>query len=232
MLHLYESLGWWRANELRKVHSAEEYNELHHLLIMEALGGNARWSDRFLGYHTAIAYYWIIIVVYLFSPRIAYEFMELLEAHAVDTYSTFVKSNRERLSMLPPPQVARSYYVEGKPPHMIQMDDARCAQGDLYMFDAFQQIPAGSRRPPCDTLLDVFKNICEDEGEHVKTMRACQEYCVYGRPIISPHLSASNEQGLKDYILEREADDEKRRKWKQWASEVNDEIDLAAESGF
>lgn len=26
MLHLYESLGWWRAVELRKVHSAEEWN--------------------------------------------------------------------------------------------------------------------------------------------------------------------------------------------------------------
>lgn len=32
MLHLYESLGWWRAGAaLRKVHFAEEWNELHHL---------------------------------------------------------------------------------------------------------------------------------------------------------------------------------------------------------
>lgn len=35
MLHMYESFGWWRGNELRKVHNAEEDNELHHLLIME-----------------------------------------------------------------------------------------------------------------------------------------------------------------------------------------------------
>jgi ubiquinol oxidase len=34
VLHLYESLGWWRACELRKIHSAEDWNELHHLLIM------------------------------------------------------------------------------------------------------------------------------------------------------------------------------------------------------
>ena len=54
MLHLYESFGWWRGPELRKVHNAEEWNELHHLLIMEALGGNSLWSDRFLGYHVAI----------------------------------------------------------------------------------------------------------------------------------------------------------------------------------
>jgi ubiquinol oxidase len=80
MLHLYESFGWFRAVELRKVHSAEDWNELHHLLIMESLGGNTKWSDRFLGYHVAFLYYWFLIAVYLGSPRIAYQFMELLEA--------------------------------------------------------------------------------------------------------------------------------------------------------
>ena len=40
MLTLYELLGWWRrSRELRKVHFAEEWNEYHHLLIMESLGG-------------------------------------------------------------------------------------------------------------------------------------------------------------------------------------------------
>lgn len=119
MLHLYESLGWWRAVELRKVHAAEEWNELHHLLIMESLGGNAAWSDRFLGYHAAIVYYWLLILVFLGSPRIAYQFMELLESHAVDTYTTFCQQNKERLQSLPPPAVATSYY----------------ASGDLYLFD-------------------------------------------------------------------------------------------------
>ena len=108
MLHLYESFGWFRAVELRKVHAAEDWNELHHLLIMESLGGNTQWyvranpnkemlilnsihytsllisflsvclswstpllrSDRFLGYHVALAYYWFLVIVYLFSPRI------------------------------------------------------------------------------------------------------------------------------------------------------------------
>jgi hypothetical protein len=77
MLHLYESLGWWRSPELRKVHAAEEWNELHHLLIMESLGGNSMWSDRFLGYHAAIVYYWLLNIVFLFSPRVAYQFMEV-----------------------------------------------------------------------------------------------------------------------------------------------------------
>ena len=40
-LHLYESLGWWRRSaEVRRVHFAEEWNEFHHLLTMEALGGD------------------------------------------------------------------------------------------------------------------------------------------------------------------------------------------------
>jgi ubiquinol oxidase len=31
------------------------------------------------------------------------------------------------------------------------------------------------RRPACNTLLDVFVNIKDDEIEHVKTMHACQD---------------------------------------------------------
>ena len=40
MLHIYETLGWWRrSTEAKRVHFAEEYNEFHHLLIWESLGG-------------------------------------------------------------------------------------------------------------------------------------------------------------------------------------------------
>ena len=70
------------------MHFAESWNELHHLLIMEALGGNERWArarsaaqrsargvatllrcshaapralqvDRALSQHTAVGLYWI-----------------------------------------------------------------------------------------------------------------------------------------------------------------------------
>jgi len=82
VLHLYESLGWWRAVELCKTHNSQGFNELHHLLIMESLGGNAQWSDRFCGHHAALPYYWFVVAVFLFSPRVAYEFMELIETHA------------------------------------------------------------------------------------------------------------------------------------------------------
>ncbi|KAG7351391.1 alternative oxidase-domain containing protein [Nitzschia inconspicua] len=213
MLHLYESLGWFRACELRKVHAAEDWNELHHLLIMESLGGNRRWSDRFLGYHVAIVYYWVLVLVYLGSPRIAYQFMELLEAHAVDTYTTFINENRSRLAALPAPKVAKSYYTSG----------------DLYLFDDFQVSRApGSRRPPCETLLETFINIATDEGEHVKTMIACQNYSDgYGTTVVSPHLQFDKgaENTKIDLTSEQlEAiEDEKRALWKEWSAQVNNE---------
>ena len=183
---------------------------------MESLGGNAQWSDRFLGYHVAFAYYWFLVVVYLGSPRIAYQFMELLEAHAVDTYTTFIRENRPRLRQLPPPAVAKSYYQTG----------------DLYLFDAFQTTrPPGSRRPPCDTLLDVFENIAIDEGEHVKTMQACQEYAQFGNKVVSPHLkyydvvddldNTTDEHARQEY--NRRTNDYKRLKWKEWSDMLNDD---------
>lgn len=46
--------------ELRKVHFAEEWNEMHHLQIMESLGGDLLWVDRFMGLHAAIIYYWCV----------------------------------------------------------------------------------------------------------------------------------------------------------------------------
>ena len=211
MLHLYESFGWWREPELRKIHYAEEYNELHHLLIMEALGGNARWRDRFLGYHVAFGYYWAINGLFLCSPKAAYEFMELLESHAVDTYGTFVKENKERLVSLPAPQVAIAYYQADNP----------------YMFDDFQvSKKPQTRTPPCGTLYDVFQNICQDEGEHVKTMNACKHYADCGsNKIVSPHWNPNptrrgNNNNNNQAVTE---DDEaqKRREWLTWSEEVN-----------
>lgn len=41
MLHLYETLGFWRrSSDIKRIHFAEEWNEFHHLLIMESLGGD------------------------------------------------------------------------------------------------------------------------------------------------------------------------------------------------
>jgi len=193
-----------------------DWNELHHLLIMESLGGNSKWSDRFLGYHVAFAYYWFLIAVYLGSPRIAYQFMELLEAHAVDTYTTFVKENRETLRKLPPPEVASSYYKTG----------------DLYLFDDFMTTrKPGTRRPPCETLLDVFENIAIDEGEHVRTMQACQDYAQFGNKVVSSHLKYGTgplgEIDGQPAVIDRPiVEKDKRQLWKEWSEMINEETEL------
>ena len=159
VLHLYETLGWWRRVDWLKVHFAESWNELHHLLIMEELGGDKDWIDRFLARHTALLYYWIVIGLYLVSPNAAYNFMELVEQHAYTSYDKFLNQAEEQLKSLPAPKVAIDYYRDG----------------DLYMFDEFQtaQQPA-QRRPEINNLYDVFVAIRDDEMEHVKTMVACQ----------------------------------------------------------
>ena len=84
-LHLYETMGWWRTGGLRVVHFAEEWNELHHLLIMEALGGDRRWQDRFLGQHAAVFYYWGLVLCFLVSPKWSYKFSEMLESAPAGT---------------------------------------------------------------------------------------------------------------------------------------------------
>jgi hypothetical protein len=78
--------------------------------IMESLGGDQKWFDRFIAEHAAVVYYWVLIIFYLASPRLAYMFSELVELHATDTYAEFVEQNAEALAQLPPPQVAAAYY--------------------------------------------------------------------------------------------------------------------------
>lgn len=171
VLHLYETIGWWRKADWLKVHFAESWNELHHLLIMEDLGGNKHWVDRFLAQHVALLYYWIIVLLYLINPNGAYHFMELVEGHAYKTYNKFLKENEADLKAQPAPQIAIQYYRDG----------------DLYLFDEFQTgTKIESRRPSIDNLYDVFVNIRDDEQEHVKTMVACQQPDAQ-RSLKSPH---------------------------------------------
>ena len=160
-LHAYETLGWWRrSTEAKRVHFAEEYNEFHHLLIMESLGGDQDWEVRFFAQHAAIVYFFVLISLWLASPTLAYNFSELIEAHAVDTYAEFAESNKELLMTMSAPSVAKQYYESP----------------DLYIFDEFQTSqPRGTRRPMVNTLYDVFCNIRDDEKEHVKTMSQCQD---------------------------------------------------------
>lgn len=161
VLHMYESFGWWRRADYLKVHFAESWNELHHLLIMEELGGNAFWFDRFLAQHIAIFYYFMTVFMYMLSPRMAYHFSECVEKHAYSTYDKFLKLQGEELKKLPAPQIAINYYMNE----------------DLYLFDEFQTSRTpNSRRPNIENLYDVFVNIRDDEAEHCKTMKACQTH--------------------------------------------------------
>ncbi|GJP61757.1 hypothetical protein CLOP_g18894 [Closterium sp. NIES-67] len=159
ILHLYESFGWWRRIEFLKAHFDESVNETHHLMIMEALGGDRSWMDRFVAQHIAVGYYFFAIFCYLISPRMAYHLSELVEEHAYETYDKFLMSQGELLKTQPAPEVAVSYYNGG----------------NLYRFDGFQVQPDTSRPSPLvESLYDVFVNIRDDEAEHCKTMRACQ----------------------------------------------------------
>lgn len=36
-----------------------------HLRIMESLGGDTRWSDRFFARHASFVYFWVLILVRL-----------------------------------------------------------------------------------------------------------------------------------------------------------------------
>lgn len=179
VLHLYETLGQWRHPDYLKIHFAESWNELHHLLIMEELGGNSKFADRFVAQHVAFGYYWFNVVMYIANPVLAYAFMEHVEQHAYDTYDKFVDNHADVLRERPAPAIARKYYCGG----------------DLYMFDEFQTgerrvtyvgPPGGEenmidripnrerRRPRMDTLLDAFIAVRDDEGEHVKTLQTLQ----------------------------------------------------------
>ncbi|KAM0855059.1 hypothetical protein ACQ4PT_050012 [Festuca glaucescens] len=93
VLHLYETFGWWRRADYIKVHFAESMNEFHHLLIMEELGGNSVWVDRFLARFSAFFYYFMTVAMYMLSPRMAYHFSECVERHAYSTYDKFLKLN-------------------------------------------------------------------------------------------------------------------------------------------
>ena len=114
MLHLYETLGFWRrSSEAKRIHFAEELNEYAHLLIMESLGGDQTWWVRFVAQHSAIVYFFVLCGLFAISPSLSYKFSELLETHAVNTYSVFMDNNRELLKELPPSNAAVNYYSLG-----------------------------------------------------------------------------------------------------------------------
>ena len=137
MIHLYETLGFWRrGSELKKIHHAEELNEFRHLLIQESLGGDQAWWVRFLAQHTAVAYYFFLCLLWLLSPSLSFFFSRCLETHAVHTYGQFLDENEEILKQLPPPLAAIEYYTFGSSdPYYAEFQIAAVSHGEEVCHD-------------------------------------------------------------------------------------------------
>lgn len=166
MLHLYETLGFWRrSSDIKRIHFAEEWNEFHHLLIMESLGGDQPYWVRFLAQHSALAYYIALNMLWMASPTLSYKFSEMLETHACDTYGQFVDENAEKLKELPPSLVAIEYYTVGvSDPMFGEYQTASVNDPDREVRKSGTNMR---------TLYDVFVAIRNDEGDHVQTMGSC-----------------------------------------------------------
>ena len=163
VMHLRETFGDRKPgdSERMRTHYAEADNELHHLLIMESLGGNSSAVDRTLAQTMAFFYYWYVTVVYSFSEPAAYHLSELIEDHAFNTYDGFLRDHGPKLKGMPVPDIARKYFERDDP----------------FLFDQFCTVkePDGGEftsrsRPPLESLYDVFVNIRNDEKEHWKTL--------------------------------------------------------------
>lgn len=156
-----ETFGERGLGESMRTHYAEADNELHHLLIMESLGGNENVVDRTLAQTMAFGYYWYVTLLYFFNEPAAYHLSELIENHAYDTYNGFLTEYADKLKGMPVPAIATKYYVEDNP----------------YMFDQFCTVKEKdgqgfniNNRPNLDSLYDVFVNVRDDEKEHWKTL--------------------------------------------------------------
>eukprot|EP00543_Licmophora_paradoxa_P011674 CAMPEP_0202473936 /NCGR_PEP_ID=MMETSP1360-20130828/92112_1 /ASSEMBLY_ACC=CAM_ASM_000848 /TAXON_ID=515479 /ORGANISM="Licmophora paradoxa, Strain CCMP2313" /LENGTH=323 /DNA_ID=CAMNT_0049101023 /DNA_START=179 /DNA_END=1150 /DNA_ORIENTATION=+ len=167
VMHLRETFGERELGEKMRTHYAEADNELHHLLIMEELGGNENLVDRTLAQTMAFFYYWYVIIIYNWSEPAAYHLSELIEDHAFNTYNKYLTEHEDMLKSQPVPDIARKYYVEDNP----------------FLFDLFCTVKDrdedgnfSARRPELSSLYDVFVNVRDDEKEHWKTLCNLVQY--------------------------------------------------------
>lgn len=167
VMHLRETFGERSLGEKMRTHYAESDNELHHLLIMEELGGNSNLFDRTLAQTMAFFYYWYVVIIYSWSEPAAYHLSELIEDHAFETYSNYLTEHEDMLKSRPVPQIAQKYYVEDNP----FLFDLFCTVKDVDEDGNFS-----ARRPQLSSLYDVFVNIRDDEKEHWKTLCNLVQY--------------------------------------------------------
>lgn len=158
-LHLHESLGMRGNAQLMRTHYAEADNELHHLLIMESLGGGDAYADRFVAQHLAFFYYWYCVALYLVNPRASYHLSELIEEHAYHTYDQYVKEHEASLKKQPVPEVARRYY-----------------EGNDAMRNLATHGAADGAGKHLHSLYDVFVHVRDDEAAHWDTLERLVSY--------------------------------------------------------
>jgi ubiquinol oxidase len=169
VMHLRETFGERSPtlSERMRTHYAEADNELHHLLIMESLGGNSSVVDRTVAQTMAFGYYWYVVAVYTLSEQAAYHLSELIEDHAYETYDKYLTEHSDMLKSMPVPAIATKYYVEDNP----FLFDLFCTVKDLDEDGNFS-----ARRPKLESLYDVFVNVRNDEKEHWKTLCNLVQY--------------------------------------------------------
>ena len=85
MLQLYETLGWWKSTDPEDHAHGGRNQRDQHLRIMESLGGNLLWWNRFIRY-TGPAYYVLLILFYIVSPNTR-TYRAVVGRHAVYTYT-------------------------------------------------------------------------------------------------------------------------------------------------
>eukprot|EP00747_Dinoflagellata_sp_TGD_P047462 gnl/TRDRNA2_/TRDRNA2_145023_c0_seq5.p1 gnl/TRDRNA2_/TRDRNA2_145023_c0~~gnl/TRDRNA2_/TRDRNA2_145023_c0_seq5.p1 ORF type:complete len:536 (+),score=83.25 gnl/TRDRNA2_/TRDRNA2_145023_c0_seq5:160-1767(+) len=151
-LHLFESLGQRGNTQRLRLHYAEADNELHHLLIMEELGGANAYVDRVVAQHLAFFYYWYCVAVYMMHPRAAYHLSELIEEHAYHTYDAFMEAQADELRKRPVPEIARQYY------------------GGRDLLEVYLREGSNQSHRKLDSLYDVFAQVRDDEGAHWRTL--------------------------------------------------------------
>jgi ubiquinol oxidase len=160
VLHLRETFGQRDDDHVARirVHFAEADNELHHLLMMEALGGNASVVDRCLAQTLAVGYFGYCCALYATNRRLAYHLSELIEAHAYETYDDYLRREGPALKARAPPPVIRDYYqsVDGAPPKTLYdafvrvRDDEQSHWASLAGLVQFDALGGGSvATPPC-----------------------------------------------------------------------------------
>jgi ubiquinol oxidase len=191
MLHLYETLGFWRRSaDIKRIHFAEEWNEFHHLLIQESLGGDQPFYVRFMAQHSALVYYVVLCVLWMASPSLSYKFSEMLETHAVDTYGQFIDENEDKLKELPPSLIAVEYYTVGISDPMFGEMQTKHNGPSAAKIGAGGAHRVRKSGMSMKSLYDVFVAIRNDEGDHVNTMQSCLDPT-------APTLS----QGLESRVL-------------------------------